>query len=151
MNLDSKKYFVDSSFKKFDQDKWLYLLNKLMPLSEFVEFNILIEEEFENFVKEYKNDLIEIGKKKNKVYASGSYARFRLSENIKEFILERDYPDWNCLFLEDISLIADEVEILSTITHENYVILFITVPEANEYNKQGFDFKFFLDLEELTK
>jgi len=52
----------------------------------------------------------------------------------------KKYAIWLNYNLEDIALLQNGKEILSTITHENYVIMLMTESQRNELNNNGFGF-----------
>jgi hypothetical protein len=124
-----------------DNTKWLELLTDKLSNAEFVEFNVLYRQNrFNPEIEELEGELINEGKRKDKVYPSGSYRRYRLTEKVKKFILAKEYQSWLNYQIEDLSLIKDGKEILATITHENYIFILATEEERLQWNTRGFDF-----------
>ena len=135
------KYYCDSTFNKNDNFKWQKLIDIAIKSCDFVEFNVLKKEYLEvDEINELKNALIKHGKRKNKIYSSGNCLKFKLSKKVISFIKAKEYPDWYNYYLEDISFIKNCTEMLSTITHENYVIMLIKPEDVVSLNKEGFDF-----------
>jgi hypothetical protein len=122
-------------------EKWIGLLNLYFERVDFAEFNILYDSlELNPELEAIEPDLIEEVERKNKIYSSGISRRYRLTDRVKRFILSKPYKDWNNYQLEDLSLIKDGVEILATITHENYVFAQMSDEERARLNEKGYDF-----------
>lgn len=139
--------------ENINEEKWTYLLSSRMREADAVEFNILYQpNKLQIELAELEPYLILKGKRKDKIYISGEFRRYRLSSEVKEFIFSKSYKSWYNYQFEDLSLLKNETEVLATITHENYVILLMTEEERQELNAQGFDFgdysKFTLSLNE---
>ena len=133
------KYSLMDSFK--NHEKWLELLRLKMKEADYVEFNTLYA--YNDLLPELaalKEDLVSEGRRKNKIYPSGKYRRYRLTEKMKDFIFSRSYTSWSGYQFEDLSLLKGEVEILASITHENYIFIQTTEEERKELNKAGYDF-----------
>ena len=136
---DNMKYSLTESLKA--HDKWVELLTEKMKEAEYVEFNTLYD--YSNLLPELedlKSELVEEGRRKDKIYPSGKYRRYKLTSKLKDFILSKKYDSWANYQFEDLSLIKNEKEILATITHENYIYIMTTDEERKEFNKRGFDF-----------
>jgi len=87
-----------------------------------------------------KDEVIADSVRKDKVYPSGEYIRYRLSKEVIDFVRSKELSHWRNYPLEDISFLKDGVEILATISHEDYVILLMSVEEKETRNRQGFHF-----------
>ncbi len=135
------KYYCDASFNQDDDEKWFYLLDIVFPKCNTVEFNILLKgyDTVSEIVKLSKY-LIQKRKKKEKVFVSGYSVEYLLNDSLKHFIKSKRYIDWQNYYFEDIALLQNGKEILSTITHENYVIMLMDENQRNELNSKGFDF-----------
>lgn len=135
------KYYCDRSFKRDDDKKWFFLLEIAFNKCDTVEFNIL--RKGYNTVPEINELLqqqIRKSKKKDKIYSSGYSIEFRWNDKLKDFIKSKSYAEWYSFYFEDIAFLRDGKEILSTITHENYVIMLMTDYQREELNKKGFNF-----------
>jgi hypothetical protein len=150
MDLNNQKYFLINNLKfngKFN-DIWLNILDLILPKAEFIEFNIYdSKKQLDAFINDWQEEFIEIGRKRNKTYSSGNFIRFKLSERLKEFVASKKIKEWRIYGLEDISFLQNDIEILATITHENYLYLFLTDEEKNLFNKLGLDLKPLLNIE----
>ena len=137
-------YFYDDSLKVTDDEKWYHLIDMVINKSDSVEFNILYKNiESVPEIKNLSHHLIEKGKRKNKIFSSGEYLKFHLKEEMKDFIRSMKYSEGFNYYIEDISFIESNVEILATITHENYVIMLLSENQKNDLNKQGYNFIFY--------
>ncbi len=138
---DNMRYYCDCSFNKNDDDKWFYLLDLAFIRCDTVEFNILLKE-YNTVPKiiELSKYLIRKSKKKEKIFFSGYSVEYLLNDSLKSFIKSKRYIDWQNYYFEDIALLQNGKEILSTITHENYVIMFIDKNQKNELNNKGYNF-----------
>jgi hypothetical protein len=135
------KYYLDYTLQKTDQDKWLELLDYAFVMAEQVEFNIL-DRTFgkPDIPADLSIDLIDQGKRKDKIYYSGNFIRFQITKNLKEFITSKLYSDWYNFYIEDISFLKNGIEFFATITHENYVIVQLSESYRDDLNKKGFHF-----------
>ena len=70
-----------------------------------------------------------------KIYKSGSQHRFKLTKPIKDFVLNKDFQDWRNSFFD-----SDEIELLATVSHENYIIKLLTEDERTQLKEKGIDF-----------
>ena len=137
----TKFYLDDKTMKESDQKKWSYLLDYAFGKADMVEFNILYTDTaLKKILTDFADDLIDKGKRRNKIYASGHYVRFRLTDKIKDFIKSKEYRDWYNSNLEDISFLLENHEFFATITHEDYVIIQMTDKHREIFNKRGFSF-----------
>jgi DNA-binding LytR/AlgR family response regulator len=135
------RYYCDDTLKTNDNDKWQYLINYAFKKADTVEFNILnSNQELTPEIEALSNDLIEKSERRNKIYPSGSYLRYKLTDNIKNFIKAKQYKDWYNYNIEDISFLKNDKEFLATITHENYVILQSTEEQREQLKEEGFNF-----------
>jgi|GEM_PF-3288577 DNA gyrase/topoisomerase IV subunit A len=140
----TKKFYCDESLKADDKDKTDELLSYAFGLADHVEFNILYtdEKELEAKIKSIKDDLIDRGKRFDKIYNGTEYIRFKLTDKVKDFVRKRGIIGWTNTQLEDISFLRQNFEFLATISHENYIILQMTEDEKNSWSKKGFNFEF---------
>ena len=143
-------YYCDSTFDQEDNNKWQKLVNVAVSSCDYIEFNIL-KKDYSNVkeISDISDALIEKHKRKNKIYPSGYCLRYKLCEKVIAFIKSKDYVAWNNYYLEDPSFIKDDLEILSTITHENYVIMLMASDEQKKLNKEGFNFAYWGDIEDM--
>jgi hypothetical protein len=134
-------YYIDDEFESIDGNGWTKLLMTYLSSADAIEFNILYSsKELDNILSNFESGIIEIGRRKNKIYPSGQFVRFKVSEQIKDFILSKKYHFWNSFCLEDISILKNGMEILATITHENYIYVTGTPEEIEKINSLGFKF-----------
>lgn len=139
------KYALSDSLK--NHLKWLELLKLKMQEAEYVEFNTLFA--YNDLIPELealKVDLIAEGRRKDKLYASGKFRRYNLTQRMKDFLLSKSYASWSGFQFEDLSLLKGNKEILATITHENYIFILTTEEERKKLNEAGFDFGELFDL-----
>ncbi len=142
MTDKSLKYYCDESLKDDESVKWTYLLDYAFGNADEVEFNILdSDDELEKITSDFSDYITNKGKRKNKIYASGQFIRFKLTEKVKEFIKDKSYADWAGKNLEDISFLKNGKEFFATISHENYVILQMTEQQKTDLNNKGFNFE----------
>lgn len=138
---DNMRYYCDGSFNQDDDEKWFYLLDVAFSKCNTVEFNILLKGyNTVSEIMELSKYLIQKSKKKEKIFVSGYSVEYLLNDSLKHFIKSKRYIDWQNYHLEDIALLQNGKEILSTITHENYVIMLMSENQRNELNSKGFDF-----------
>ncbi len=140
---ENMRYYCDSFFKQDDDEKWFYLLDIAFSKCNTVEFNILLKGyNTVSEINELSKYLIRKSKKNEKIFVSGYSIEYLLNDSLKSFIKSKRYIDWRNYHLEDIALLQNGQEILSTITHENYVIMLMSENQRNELNSKGFDFSF---------
>ena len=67
-------------------------------------FNILFRKYKSTLGQELPGEFYEIIKtRKGKIYKSRKIIRFQLSDNVKRFVLQKDYADWKNYDIEDVS------------------------------------------------
>ena len=104
----------------------------------FFELHVKFEELYNDV--QLKIDLVAEGKRKDKIYASGKFRRYKITDSIKNFVWHKEYLTWKNYQFEDLSLLKNNVEILATITHENYIFISISEQERVFLNEKGYDF-----------
>jgi hypothetical protein len=124
-----EKYYLDRSFKGDVENKWNYILELAFQKADQVEFNVLFSRDLLYEIEPIKQYQIRSTPSENKIYKSGNIIRFNLTEEVKRFITSRSYFDWQNFVIEDISFLKQNVEILTTITHENYIIIRLNADE----------------------
>lgn len=136
---DKKLFALSESIA--ENEKWIAILTHYLEQADSAEFNTLYDPtNLNQELESLKADLTEEGERTDKIYPSGIYRRYRLSERVREFILSKPYKDWSNYQFEDLSLMKDGAEILATITHENYVFAQMTEEERKEFNEKGYEF-----------
>jgi hypothetical protein len=142
MKSYNQRYFISDIVKFNDKfnNIWLNILDLILPKAEFIEFNIYVsKKQIEVLITNWQEEFIEIGRKRNKIYSSGNFIRFKLSERLKEFVASKKIKEWHIYGLEDISFLQYDIEILATITHENYLYIFLNDEEKDFLNNLGLD------------
>lgn len=124
-----------------EDDKWSFLLNLYLPTSNSIEFNVLmLNDDLVELLTQFHSDFIARGKRKDKIYSSGEFVRFKLSDDLKRYIKSKTFKDWYNYCLEDMSLLKEEKELLASITHEEQVYLLLSEDEAQNLNTLGYNF-----------
>ena len=143
MNLNEQEFIdVTSRFNSHFNNKWLIILDYIFPKSDEIEFNIFqVKKQLDSFINTWQDEFIEKGRRSNKIYPSGEYIRFKLTERFKEFIKSIKIREWSNYGLEDISFLKNGIEILAIITHENFIYLLMTDLQADILNNQDFNFE----------
>ena len=140
MREESLKFYCYDSFQKDDEAKWQYLLDYAFQKADEIKFNILYsDQQLAPEIENLADNIVEKGKRSNKIN-SGNYLKFKLTDQVKNFIKSKKYADWLNFNLEDISFLSNEKEFFVTITHENYIILELTEKQRKELRNKGFDF-----------
>src|SRR5690606_39204492 len=99
--MKDKKLFALSE-SVAENEKWIVLLTYYLVQADSVEFNTLYDQNNLNQeLKSLEPDLIEEGERTDKIYPSGIFRRYRLSERVKEFIISKPYKDWKNYQFED--------------------------------------------------
>lgn len=144
-SIMTKKFYCDESLKATDKEKTEALLNYAFGLADHVEFNILYRDDrdLERTINPVKDDLVERGKRFDKIYNGTEYIRFKLTDKVKDFVKKRGIGGWRNTQLEDISFLRQGLEFLGTVSHENYIILQMTEDERRTWNEKGFNFEFY--------
>lgn len=107
-----------------NNSKWEDVLNYVLPRATHVEFNILYSDaELNQFLEKYKDAVVEIFKRKKKIYASGKVLRLELSDKVHEFVRSRSFEEYKNWILEDPSFYIDDKEVIATISHEDQIYL----------------------------
>jgi len=143
--MSGLNYYCDKSLQDNDDSKWKLLLQIVISEANFVEFNIF-RQEYVNIpeITKISNNVIESYKRKKKIYRHGEIIRYKLNDEVIEFISNKSFAEWRNYYFEDISFLKDDLEILATITHENYVIVLLNENQLSDLNAKGYNFEFFL-------
>jgi hypothetical protein len=148
MSSENEKRFTDIT-QKFNSEfsqKWLRLLEYVLPETDFIEFNVFEKKtQLDSFINKWHSEFIEKGQDKKKIYSHGEFIRFRLSKEFREVIKSQGINSWRNYGLEDISFYRSETELLAVISHENYIYLLANNAVAEALNKEC-DFSFEIDL-----
>ena len=145
MTENSVCYYCDASFKETDDEKWFFLLRKVLYDSDYVEFNVH-KKDFDKIpeIDSISKHIIDTVKPKQKIYPRNKSISYQLNEDVIKFILSKQYMDWKNYYLEDISFFKNDLEIFATITHENYIIMHLNADEYIDLNNKGYNFTYFL-------
>jgi hypothetical protein len=135
MKNEELRFYCDDTFKKDDNDKWYYLIDYAFSIADSVEFNVLYKSDLKREIQNISKDIIETTESNKR-----GALKFKLSPSVKQFIKSKKYYEWNGYNLEDMTFVKNEKIFLTTITHENYIILETTEKSRNELKKKGFDF-----------
>ncbi|MCS7227296.1 MAG: hypothetical protein NZ821_09930, partial [Gloeomargarita sp. SKYB31] len=77
----------------------------------------------------------------SKQIGSTTYARFTLTDRLKEYILKRPTLGHWLIDLEDPVFYIDEQVIMWTISHENLAFVWLSTDEAKSFNALGYSFE----------
>ena len=145
MTENSVCYYCDASFKETDDEKWFFLLRKVLYDSDYVEFNVHKKDFYKiPEIDSISKHIIDTVKFKQKIYPRNKSISYQLNEDVIKFILSKKYTDWKNYYLEDISIFKNDLEIFATITHENYIIMPLNADEYIDLNNKGYNFTYFL-------
>ncbi|WP_188816312.1 hypothetical protein [Hymenobacter cavernae] len=112
------------------QYKWSRILMYALDNSNEILFNILFEgKEFTDIINYLRESILGIYNIAPKIYNSGKVIRLALNEDTKRFILDKKWAEWKGFPLEDVSFIKDDIELVATITHEDYILINLTDEE----------------------
>lgn len=136
--MKKEKYALTETVK--DNQLWFELLKSKIKESDYAEFNLLYRKDLLPEIKKLENHLVDKGSRQDKIYVSGEFRRYELTDEVIEFIVSKPYKKWNNYQLEDLSLIKNNIEVLATITHENYIFVRMTEEERIRYNSKGYEF-----------
>ncbi len=137
-----KKYYLFEPKNNID-DYWQILLNLVIDQADFIEFNILwndwmLQKEFINLrkhkEKEYEN--------RKKLFLSNKQVRYKNCPEIKEYLLSKNFSDWQHHYLEDPSLIRKDLEFLACRSNKGRIVLLISEQERQYLISKGLDIWF---------
>lgn len=144
---DNRNYWI-IEFIDGDEAKWKDVLNYILPLATHVEFNILYSDKnLKDFLKEYESSIVEIIRKKDKIYSSGKILRMRITDQIVEFLEEKNYSDFKNWFLEDPSFYINDQEVVATISHEDQIYLDPKHLDPSQFTHFKLEHKLFEEVE----
>jgi len=139
MKLEPQKYALAESHT--NDELWRLLLTSRMAKSKYAEFSRLFgDPKKDKLVSELMPDLEKVFVVEHKIYGRVERWRFFLTDNVSNFIMSKKYSDWLNFPFEDLSLNSEEVILLATITHENFIFIATDEKERNSLNALGFDF-----------
>jgi len=129
-------YYLDDNFDSYPPDRWLSVLNWVLPKANYVEINhsfskvpipgVLLHAE------------VPLPNGIQRVYSATH--RFYLTPEVAAFFVDKPYWYFDISTFEDVALYKDDTLVLGTITHEDYVVMLLNESERQQLNQQGLDF-----------
>ena len=121
--------------------KWTTLLLHALRKGNIVEFIIKDTKSLPSSLEPFRPNLIKVfsvywkyGLKRRRPVA---YARFSLSDELKNFLMSRTIGKWGEGYPADPAIYKDNVVLLWTIAHDYMAFVRLSDGEAVELNKQG--------------
>lgn len=143
-----QKFFVQD-FTNFPEQKWKNLLQYVLSKANFVEF-VVQNKDILSSIEALRSSLVKIFSSRwrwgSKQLGSTTYARFVLTDGVKEYILQRPTLGHWLMDLEDPTFYIDEQVIMWTISHENLAFVWFSPDEVLNFNAQGYSFEIVNDL-----
>lgn len=137
-----KKFFVQD-FTHLPAQKWENLLQYILSKANFVEFVIKNQDILSSEI--FCSSLVKVFSSRwrwgSKQLGSTTYARFALSDRLREYILQRPTLGHWLIDLEDPAFYIDEQVIMWTISHESLAFVWFSTDEAMNFNTQGYSFE----------
>lgn len=138
-----KKFFVQD-FTHLPAQKWKNLLQYVLNKANFVEF-VVKNQDFLYSLEIFRSSLVKVFSSQwrwgSKQLGSTTYARFTLSDRLREYILQRPTLGHWLIDLEDPTFYIDGQVIMWTISHENLAFVWFSTDEAINFNAQGYSFE----------
>lgn len=137
-----RKFFVQD-FTHLPAQKWKDLLQYVLSKANFVEFVVKNQDILSSEV--FRSSLVKVFSSQwrwgSKQLGSTIYARFALSDRLREYILQRPTLGHWLIDLEDPAFYMDEQVIMWTISHENLAFAWLSTDEVMNFNAQGYSFE----------
>jgi len=126
-------------FEKNIEEKWQEVKSYASERCDAIAFNVLYDcNEYFAFLEEMQDELLSREVDFDKEYASGEPILFRYTKKMKNFMKEKSFEFFKNYFIEDPSFYIDGKEVISTITHENYIILADEFQDLEYFQAKGF-------------
>lgn len=139
-----RKFFVQD-FTHLSAPKWKNLLQYVLSKANFVEF-VVKNQGILSSLEIFRPSLVKVFLSQwrwgSKQLGSTTYARFALSDRLREYILQRPTLGHWLIDLEDPAFYMDEQVIMWTISHENLAFVWLSTDEVTSFNAQGYSFEF---------
>lgn len=140
---EAKTQFFFQEFVHVSSEKWRELLSYVLNKANAVEFVIKSRDELHPSLEPFRFSLIKTTASRwrwgAKQPGTTFYARFALSDALKEYLLKPPtLGEWSCDLPEDPSLYVDDEVIMWTISHEQLAFVRFSEREVSEFNKMGF-------------
>jgi hypothetical protein len=140
-----KKYFLFEPETNINKH-WEYLLSIIIDQADFVEFNILwhdwmMQKEF-ILLRKFK---VEEFENRKKIFMSNKSVRYKLTPEVKEFVLSKKFSDWQHHFVEDPSFLRKGKEFIACRSNKGRICLLLSEPERLFLIEQGLDIWFELE------
>lgn len=123
------------------KEKWTTLLLYVLRKGDIVEFVIKDAKSLPSSLEPFRPNLIRVfsmywrygSKRRHPV----TYARFTLSDELKNFLLDRTIGKWGEEYPEDPAIYKGDALLMWTIAHEYMAFVRLSDSEAAELNEQG--------------
>lgn len=138
-----RKFFVQD-FTHLPAQKWENLLQYILSKANFVEF-VVKNNDILSSLEILRSSLVKVFSSRwrwgSKQLGSTTYARFTLSDRLREYILQRPTLGHWLIDLEDPAFYIDEQVIMWTISHESLAFVWLSTDEAMNFNALGYSFE----------
>lgn len=141
-NEEQRKFFVQD-FTHLPAQKWENILQYILSKANFVEFVVKKQDILSSEI--FRSSLVKVFSSRwrwgSKQLGYATYARFALSDRLREYILQRPTLGHWLIDLEDPTFYIDEQVIMWTISHENLAFVWLSTDEAMNFNTQSYSFE----------
>ncbi len=136
MTVSSMKYYCNDNFDNLPEKAWQLLLDKVIGIATHLEVS-------KNFSKApfsvaFTAAAVPLPQHIDRAYVATH--RFLLTPEVIAEVKSKTYKDWDNYDSEDPAFYQEDVLLLGTITHEDYVVMRLYEKDRAELNSQGFDF-----------
>ncbi|MFD2785047.1 hypothetical protein [Hymenobacter rubripertinctus] len=128
-------YFLDAAFGQ-RAHQWPALLERVLLSVNYLALNQLLRQGPLSDI--FRQAQVALPQQVARVY--GATHRFRLTPAIQAYCRAMQYLDWPANDFEDPAFYCNGQLVLGTISHEDYVVLWLSEAEKEALNQQGYDF-----------
>jgi hypothetical protein len=114
------------------KSSWPKLLDFFYDKADMLSFNVLYhDQDFEKIKEHLSSSISKDPTPKPKLYESGTTLRLTPDDLVRGFLFSKGYSDWEGFCLEDMSFWEEGIEVMATITHEDYIFIIDSTVNRN--------------------
>ncbi|ALW85177.1 hypothetical protein AUC43_08775 [Hymenobacter sedentarius] len=130
------KYYCNDNFDDLPEKAWQLLVDRVIESATHFEVSRTFSKA--PFPAAFTAAEVPLPENINRTYAATN--RFLLTPEVIAEVKRKTYKDWDNYDSEDPAFYQEDVLLLGTITHEDYVVMRLDEKDRTELNSQGFDF-----------
>lgn len=133
-----KKYYIYQLGKE-KQSQWEFLVFSALKIADSMTFNPIWPNWYlQDELNQFRDQTFEM-KDFNRIFQQNKYINMKMSQNLKNFVAEKDFDFWKNYYLEDPTFVKGKTEFIATKSRKEQVFMLLSEKERELLIKRGFD------------